>query len=58
MLEATSPLLLAGAESEQDPDPTKHVFVMLRTGEDWTCEWLREQWWKVFGFEVIGEGGL
>jgi hypothetical protein len=58
VLEATSPLLLAGTESEQDPDPAKHVFVMLRAEEDWTCEWLREHWREVFGFEAIGEGAL
>jgi len=51
VLEATSPLLMAGSESIQDPDPTKHFFVMLRAEEDWTCEWLRENWRVLFGLE-------
>lgn len=49
VLAATSALLMAGTESVQDPDPTKHFFVMLRTEESWTCEWLRESWREVFG---------
>ncbi len=52
VLAATSPLLMAGAESVQDPDPTKHLFVMLRAQEEWTCEWLRENWRQLF--EVNG----
>ena len=55
ILAATNPMLLAGSESEPDPDPSKHVFIMLRAEEDWTCEWLREHWRTVFGLEV-GEG--
>jgi len=51
VLAATNPLLLAGAESTADPDPAKHVFVMLRASQDWTCEWLREHWRKLFGVE-------
>jgi len=35
----------------QDPDPSKHFFVMLRASEDWTCEWLRENWRQVFQIE-------
>jgi hypothetical protein len=56
VLAATSPLLLAGAESIQDPDPTKHIFVMVRAGEDWTCEWLSEHWREVFGLKDDSEG--
>ena len=55
VLAATSPLLLAGADSEQDPDPTKHIFVMLRAQEDWTCEWLAEHWREVFGMEGVAQ---
>jgi hypothetical protein len=51
ILAATNQMLLAGAESEPDPDPSKHVFVMLRAQEDWSCEWLREHWREVFGME-------
>jgi hypothetical protein len=51
ILAATSPLLMAGAESVADPDPTKHLFVMLRTQEQWTCEWLRENWRALFDVE-------
>lgn len=54
ILSATSPLLLAGAESRPDPDPAKHIFVMIRAQEDWTCEWLRDHWREVFG---VGDGG-
>ncbi|MEW5825562.1 MAG: hypothetical protein AB1778_01915 [Candidatus Bipolaricaulota bacterium] len=53
ILSATSPLLLAGAESRPDPDPAKHIFVMLRAQEAWTCEWLRDHWREVFG---VGDG--
>ena len=51
VLEATSPLLMAGTESIQDPDPAKHRFVMLRAQEEWTCEWLRDNWRAVFELE-------
>ena len=51
VLDATSALLMAGTESQQDPDPTKHFFVMLRAEEEWTCEWLQENWRDVFGVE-------
>jgi len=56
VLAATSPLLLAESESRQDPDPTKHRFLMLRANDDWTCEWLREQWRVVFELEPADEG--
>jgi len=55
VLDATSPLLLAGAESVADPDPAKHLFVMLRAEEDWTCAWLAENWRQVFGLEEDDE---
>jgi len=48
VLEATNPMLLAGSESEPDPDPSKHIFIMIRAQEGWTCEWLREHWRDVF----------
>ena len=48
VLAATSSLLMAGTKSQQDPDPSKHFFVMLRAGETWTCEWLQENWRDVF----------
>lgn len=54
-LAATSPLLLAAAESAQDPDPTQHRFVMLRAQEEWTCEWLMESWQQVFGLAPVEE---
>ena len=55
ILAATNPMLLAGSESEPDPDPSKHVFVMLRAQEDWTCDWLRDHWQEVFERE-LGDG--
>ena len=51
VLDATSSMLMAESSSSPDPDPTKHVFIMLRVQEDWTCEGLREQWREVFGLE-------
>ena len=51
VLDATSALLMAGAESQQDPDPAKHFFVMLRAEEEWTCEWLQENWRSLFGVD-------
>jgi hypothetical protein len=48
---ATNPMLMAGTDSKPDPDPDKHVFVMLRAQEGWTCEWLRDHWREVFGLE-------
>ena len=58
VLEATSSLLLAGSDSEPDPDPANHWFVMLRAEEDWTCEWLREHWRELFGMEAKEPGLL
>jgi len=51
VLAASNQMLLAGADSEPDPDPSKHVFIMLRAQEDWTCDWLRDNWREVFGME-------
>lgn len=51
VLAATSSMLMAESSSSPDPDPTKHIFVMVRLQEDWTCEGLREQWREVFGLE-------
>ena len=55
VLAATSSLLTAGAESTPDPDPAKHIFVMLRAQEDWTCEWLRENWRQLFEMEDVAQ---
>jgi len=55
VLAATSPLLMADSDSAPDPDPTKHIFAMLRAQEDWTCDWLREHWRVLFGLDVIGQ---
>ena len=55
VLDATSSLLLAGAESLQDPNPENHYFVMLRAGEDWTCDWLRENWREAFDIDTGDE---
>jgi len=52
ILAATNPMLLAGAESQPDPDPSKHVFIMLRAQEAWTCDWLRDHWREVFDLEM------
>ena len=54
-LAATNPMLLASSASEPDPDPSKHIFIMLRAQEDWTCDWLREHWRDVF--ELKEDGG-
>lgn len=51
VLDATNPILMAESNSSPDPDPSKHVFVMLRLQDEWTCEWLREHWRAVFGLE-------
>ena len=37
VLAATSALLMAETESQQDPDPAKHCFVMLRAEETWAA---------------------
>jgi len=55
VLAATSSLLLAGADSEQDPDPSRHVFVMVRADEEWNCPWLEEHWREIFGFPLTDE---
>ena len=51
VLEATNPLLMADSASYPDPDPAKHIFIMIRAQEEWTCEWLGEHWRELFGFE-------
>ena len=51
VLDATSSMLMAESSSRPDPDPTNHIFIMLRLQEAWTCEVLREQWREVFGVE-------
>ena len=51
VLEATNPLLMADSASYPDPDPAKHIFIMIRAQEEWTCEWLGEQWRELFGLD-------
>jgi len=51
VLDATNPLLKIDTIGYPDPDPTKHVFIMVRMQEPLTCEWLHENWWDLFGFE-------
>ena len=51
ILDVSNPLLAAGASSTPDPDPTKHVFIMIRALDEWNCEWLQEQWRELFGVE-------
>jgi len=50
VLEATNPLLKVDTIGYPDPDPTKHVFVMVRMQESLPCEWLRGNWRELFGF--------
>ena len=51
ILDVSNPILRAGASSSPDPDPAKHVFVMIRAQEGWTCEWLAAHWRELFGVE-------
>jgi len=51
VLAATNPMLMADSSGYPDPDPSKHIFIMLRAQEEWTCEWLAEHWREVFGLE-------
>lgn len=51
VLAATNPLLMADSTGYPDPDPSRHIFVMIRAQEAWTCEWLAEHWRVVFGIE-------
>jgi len=51
ILAATSPLLMDGPESFQDADPVKYIFAMLRAQEEWTCEWLRDNWRQLLELE-------
>jgi len=51
VLAATNPLLMADSTGYPDPDLTKHIFMMVRADEAWTCDWLREHWRDVFGIE-------
>lgn len=53
VLEATNPLLKVDTIGYPDPDPAKHIFVMIRLQESLTCEWLAEHWWELFGFEQL-----
>ncbi|MFC2095953.1 hypothetical protein ACFLSW_05930, partial [Candidatus Bipolaricaulota bacterium] len=39
VLDATNPLLKADTIGYPDPDPAKHVFIMVRLQEALTCEW-------------------
>ncbi len=55
VLAATNPLLMANSDGYPDPDPTQHIFIMIRAQEDWTCAWLREHWREQFGLDGISE---
>jgi len=50
VLEATNALLKVDTIGVPDPDPAKHLFVMVRLQEPLTCEWLRAHWRELFGF--------
>lgn len=52
VIEATNPLLKVDTIGYPDPDPTRHIFVMIRMQESWTCEWLGEHWRELFDVEV------
>jgi hypothetical protein len=51
VLGATNPLLMADTIGYPDPDPTRHIFIMIRMQEGWTCEWVEEHWWELFSFQ-------
>lgn len=51
VLAATNPMLMADSTGYPDPDLSKHIFIMIRAQEAWTCEWLREHWREIFGIE-------
>ena len=51
VLAATNPLLMADSTGYPDPDLSKHIFIMIRAQEEWTCEWLGEQWRELFGLD-------
>jgi len=51
VLAATNPMLMADSTGYPDPDLSKHIFIMLRAQEEWTCEWLLEHWREIFGIE-------
>jgi len=51
VLAATNPLLMADSTGYPDPDPSRHIFAMIRAQEAWTCEWIAEHWREVFGLE-------
>ncbi|MFC2077884.1 hypothetical protein ACFLTM_03665 [Candidatus Bipolaricaulota bacterium] len=53
VLEATNALLKVDTIGYPDPDPTKHIFIMIRMQEIQTCEWLGEHWWELLGFERL-----
>jgi hypothetical protein len=49
ILGASNPVFDTDASSYPDPDRSKHVFIMVRAQDDWTCEWLHEHWQELFG---------
>ncbi|MBU1048467.1 hypothetical protein KKG90_00450 [Candidatus Bipolaricaulota bacterium] len=51
VLAATNPMLMADSTGYPDPDLSKHIFLMIRAQEDWTCEWLKENWRVLFGLD-------
>ena len=51
VLAATNPMLMADSTGYPDPDLSTHVFIMIRAQENWTCEWLEENWRWVFGLD-------
>ncbi|MBE0636836.1 hypothetical protein IH601_12635 [Candidatus Bipolaricaulota bacterium] len=52
VLDATNALLKADTIGYPDPDPTRHLFIMLRLDGPTTCEWLGEHWRGLFGLEL------
>ncbi len=53
VLAATNPMLMADSTGYPDPDLSKHIFLMIRAQEDWTCEWLKENWRVLFGLDDL-----
>jgi hypothetical protein len=51
VLEATNALLKANTIGYPDPDPSRHIFIMLRLEGPLTCEWLGEHWRELFELE-------
>jgi hypothetical protein len=48
ILGVSNPVLQADASTVPDPDPSKHIFIMIRADVGWTCEWLQANWIEVF----------